>query len=582
MALTIKEVCEKFWNIEEKYELNHMEIQNIYPWQLIRVQLFSIIKNKLGISKHNEEIEKYNNPNAKLLKSFIKSSLLYKPESGKQKDVLIFDYPKKVFFNEEYQDIYSYFIPKTLDKFNQSYELIESPYLNKHYTPNWKKKDKNGNRYIKYNDKILIESYIHRNKNKIEFTEEELNKINLIEQDIENSFSDIESRIIITIDLEKIIEDSILNFKFQYKKYLEIFEAKKPKKIIIIHTPENKSIIAAAKEKNIEVIELQHEIINKYNLSYNYPKKTMHKNGKVKEIAYFPDKMLTFGEYWNTSCSYPIKSENIITMGFPYFRMHYEKYKLNNKNKNQILFISEQRIGKDLTKIAYNLAMNLAEKEETKEIILKEEKEDYEDEINKETVKIPIDIAVKKATSIGKNKSKNEIIKLIDEMKEEIIKNKKDKKQKIKEEKERKEWEEFNSKEKYEIVYKLSPEEYKTWNEDYLYLNKALEINGPKSTVTFKIIKEETTDYKLFADSEYCINLNPKSIYKSLAFGCKTFIIEDNENEYVEDLITKNIINKINSVDELIKDIKNREVENKNYEDYFFDKYNENIFLNIF
>ena len=37
-------------------------------------------------------------------------------------------------FKGEYRDIYSYFLPQALDDFNQSYELIETPYLNKHYT----------------------------------------------------------------------------------------------------------------------------------------------------------------------------------------------------------------------------------------------------------------------------------------------------------------------------------------------------------------------------------------------------------------------------------------------------------------
>ena len=44
MTFTVKEICQKIWNLEEKYELNHKEIQDCYPWQLIRMYLYYIMK----------------------------------------------------------------------------------------------------------------------------------------------------------------------------------------------------------------------------------------------------------------------------------------------------------------------------------------------------------------------------------------------------------------------------------------------------------------------------------------------------------------------------------------------------------
>ena len=149
MKITVKEICEKFWDLEEKYELNHMLIQDTYPWQLIRVYVYYEIARKLNVFESAQQASITRADKIKSLTPFIKNSLLYNPAKGKEKDVLIFDHPRKVMFKGEYRDIYSYFLPQALDDFNQSYELIETPYLNKHYTNRKNKKDKNGKKYIR-------------------------------------------------------------------------------------------------------------------------------------------------------------------------------------------------------------------------------------------------------------------------------------------------------------------------------------------------------------------------------------------------------------------------------------------------
>ena len=531
MKLTVKEVCEKFWEIEEKYELNHMKIQNTYPWQLIRVYIYYEITRKLNIfdsaqQSHITKIDKI-----KSLAPFIKNSLLYNPASGKEKDVLIFDHPRKVMFKGEYQDIYSYFLPEILDEINKSYELIENPYLNKHYTKRNKKRDKNGNKYIKYNDKILLNSYIYKTKNrkKVPFTEDEIKKIDKIEKVIENSFSDIENNIMITIDLFRIIEDHILNFQYEYEKYRAIFEIKKPEKIFVVVGYENKAIIAAAKSKNIETIELQHGIISSYHLGYSYPEKTRLKEKKVKEIEYFPDKLLTFGDYWKNACTYPINSKNLITMGFPYFEENSKEFKSIQKNKEntkQILFISQGVIGNYLSKFAYELLLLLIDKNEKEKLLPKNE-----EEIN-------------------------------------LDNNTKDKKI-----------------EKYEIIYKLHPGEYETWQENYPYLNKSLKLNSSQNNIKFKVIDDNNIPlYELFAKSEYQIGAFSTAIYEGLSFNCKTFIIDVPGIEYLEDLIKKNIVKKVKNAKEVENALRNEVNENNNPIpiNQFFKDYNKNIFNELF
>ena len=365
MAFTVKEICQKIWDLEEKYELNHKEIQDCYPWQLIRMYLYYEITRKANVfeSAQQSSLSLFDKINSFL--PFLKNSILSNPLSGKENvDVLIFDHPRKVIFEDEYQDIYSYFLKDTLNKYGKSFETIESPYLNQHFRNKNNIKENN----VKFNDRILLGSFIHktRNRGKLPFTEAEKQLINTVKEEIETAFE-------IEIDLFRIMGDHILNFQYDYKKYIELLQRKNPKVVFLVVAYENKALVAACKKMNIEIIELQHGTISPYHLGYSYPENTRKFDGEIKEIEYFPDKILSFGDYWKNACPFPIDSENIISMGFPYFEENSKTYMKIAEDKNseeennqktedkQILFISQGVIGKYLSELAYETALSINE-----------------------------------------------------------------------------------------------------------------------------------------------------------------------------------------------------------------------------
>ena len=358
MTFTVKEICQKIWNLEEKYELNHKEIQGCYPWQLIRMYLYYEITRKTNVfeSAQQSSLSLFDKINSFL--PFLKNSISSNPLSGSENvDVLIFDHPRKVIFEDEYQDIYSYFLKDTLNQYGKSFETIESPYLNQHF----RNKNNIKENHVRFNDRILLGSFIHksRNRGKLPFTEEENQLINAVKEELEAAFK-------IEIDLFRIMEDHILNFQYDYKKYIELLQKKNPKLVFLVVAYENKALVAACKKMNIEIIELQHGTISPYHLGYSYPENTRKFNNEIKEIEYFPDKILSFGDYWKNACPFPIDSENIISMGFPYFEENSKTYmKIAEKKDNeqigqqQILFISQGVIGKYLSKLAYETASNI-------------------------------------------------------------------------------------------------------------------------------------------------------------------------------------------------------------------------------
>ena len=350
MTFTVKEICERIWELEEKLELNHMEIQGTYPWQIIRMYLYYEITRKTNVFESAQQASLSLLDKVKSFTPFIKNSLLNNPFSGGRCDVLIFDHPRKVIFQNEYKDIYSYFLPETLRNNNKTFEIIESPYLNQHFTSkNYQKKNN-----VRFNDRILLGSFIHktRNRGKVPFSKDEKAKIEIVKNELENTFS-------IEIDLFGIIEDHILNFKYDYNKYVELLEKKQPKQVFLVVAYENKALVSACHDMDIEIIELQHGTISPYHLGYSYPEEVCKKDGKYKEIEYFPDKILSFGDYWQNACPFPIGKDKIISMGYPYFNESSQEFMKMEKNHKQIIFISQGVIGRYLSKFAYETAERL-------------------------------------------------------------------------------------------------------------------------------------------------------------------------------------------------------------------------------
>lgn len=342
MSVSVSDICNTFFSLEEKYNLNYREIQGCYAWQLVRMYLYYDITRRTGTfgAPQQKTLSVYDK--IKSFTPFFKNTLLSNPFKGNyQKDILIFDHPRKVLFEGEFRDIYSYFLIDLI-KDNYSFEVLEAPYLNKHFTV---KKD-----YVKYTDRIQLGSYLYKKRNSINFTDSELELINNVKKDLEEKFN-------LNINLEWILTMHILNFQYDYRKYLELFLKRKPKMIFVVVAYENQAVVKAAKDLNITVCELQHGTITDYHLGYSYPLKT-RRDG---EIAYFPDKILTFGDYWINDETCPITSDNIVPIGFPYFEVQSKDFTNTDSKANQVLFISQGVIGKYLSKIAYEFASEMSD-----------------------------------------------------------------------------------------------------------------------------------------------------------------------------------------------------------------------------
>ena len=304
---SVKDISDAFFSLENKYNLNHEQIDGVYFWQLIRMYLYYDIARKLNTFGSPQQSSLKLSDKIMSFIPFLKNSILNSPFGGdKNQDILIFDHPRKVLYKNEYRDIYTYFLTNYLDEYNKDYEIIESPYLNNHFT--------NKSNKIRYNDRILLGSYFYKKTHKVKFTDSERELLRALLNDLSVQFN-------MDFDyLENVIKDHILNFKYEYKQYKKLLTKKNPKQVYVVVAYENKALVKAARDLGIEVLELQHGTISNYHMGYSYPDEhniIENDDGdvRVSNIEYFPDKILSFGKYWENASFYPLSSEALERLG---------------------------------------------------------------------------------------------------------------------------------------------------------------------------------------------------------------------------------------------------------------------------
>ena len=98
----------------------------------------------------------------------------------------------------------------------------------------------------------------------------------------------------------------------------------------------------------------------------------------------------------------------------------------------------------------------------------------------------------------------------------------------------------------YKIVYKLHPGEFARWKEEYAALEEASKLPNVKIVDT-----NEKTLYHYFAESDYQVGVFSTAIYEGIAFKCKTVLVELPGIEYMDDLVSKNIVHLVKNNEEL-------------------------------
>jgi len=144
------------------------------------------------------------------------------------------------------------------------------------------------------------------------------------------------------------------SFKNQYRRYrIEyscwyafyrlIIKIQRPKKFFLVGGVYYTPLIAIAEKNNIEVVEIQHGVINQYHLAYHFP-------GQNRK-TFFPNKLLLFSDYWKSKAFYPIGTE-LIAVGNDYY---YSGTNFTKKNHSILIIGSPMQYADLISFIRLNM-----------------------------------------------------------------------------------------------------------------------------------------------------------------------------------------------------------------------------------
>lgn len=163
-------------------------------------------------------------------------------------------------------------------------------------------------------------------------------------QETEDHFSECFG---IDIDLERRIKEDLRMRTVQLPLFRTLLQKIDPELALLVSINKvRKTFIEACKSLSIPVVELQHGIIDGYHLRYSYPW-----NQTPETVT--PDYFFAYGEFVNDISEFKLK-DRIHVVGYPYLELQAETYWGNNP-KDQILFISQDTVGKTLSKLAEKL-----------------------------------------------------------------------------------------------------------------------------------------------------------------------------------------------------------------------------------
>lgn len=320
----MKEVLNEFINFENENKVFEYKIDDIYFWYLIRRR----ISDNILISKKLISTSDYTTGNNIVEKALYFSKYLLNAFFNLFKkvphvDEIIINHPRKIIVDGKYIDIYTYYLENDLREKGINFITLDVPL-------NWHKHLLKKEKHIRYMENFsIIKKIIFNKLNAKKIKQNEI--LQKLSKQLIAKFGD-DGNLISVVNLE------IQKFKDDYKYFKHFLKKANPKKISIVISEVYPGIIAAAKELGIETVEIQHAVITKEHLAYEYPNQ--------KNIPYFPDKIRLFGEYWYDTVDLPLEKKDIVLTENKFLTSKRNE-KVSKKN-NQILFITQGWVTKKM------------------------------------------------------------------------------------------------------------------------------------------------------------------------------------------------------------------------------------------
>ena len=308
-VIDLESICEKIQTAEKKHKLFEIKLFNKIPiWAYLRpnVAEFMYVKFKLTEKvepERNFTVKKILNTIINGFKSFI---LFFQKRKSK---FWFFETSRRINKKEPYcQYIYE--------------EISKTNYTKLCYSEKWK-----------YDSDIVY----------LNFSKLLIFSLSIILSPFFSLFINKKNRKILNSAINDILGD--VGFSFR-QKYIECmlwyfyfslaYKISKPKKVFIVSNSFFIPLIAVCDNYNVETLEIQHGIMSKYSLNYNFE--------GLDRKWFFPKKVLLLGKEWSFMKKYFPHGVKTLVLGSSNHSINKNK----NLKRNGVLFISQKPIRKFL------------------------------------------------------------------------------------------------------------------------------------------------------------------------------------------------------------------------------------------
>lgn len=344
-------MIDSFLQVEKKAHLLDDEILGFNYWLFIRDKICDLIENidpkNLNGSFFTKTMDKLlgtkvfglTNSAFSLSKlcSILYNSTLNNPLLHlSHSDVLFVLSPRKVLIDGKY---YSYYVDEIFDFYKNSAIVAEFLNIGDHYSkPYWNSK-------VIEMDFIDIFPFIFGNLNyKLK------NKIRTIAVE-KGEYISLLFKTEMNVDLKpeyitRLIVSRFIAWYYKKRLFKTFLDKLSPKIIIEVcyYSTNCLTLNEVARDLGICTIELQHGIMGKDHIAYNF----LDNNVRLG----LPDKLFVYSDYWKNTCRFPIGNNNIVSVGYPFAEMQFRKYpkRIDNDGVIRVLFLSQPVFHKDFVK----------------------------------------------------------------------------------------------------------------------------------------------------------------------------------------------------------------------------------------
>lgn len=318
--MNVREICEFFWFVENKYGLLRDPVKQRY-WAPLRFKLYYFITQRVGLFENpHPNIQKSKNAGG-FLKFFKKNPFF----TSTQNSNVLFPSVRKI--NGE--DIYS---SDTLKMFKDNLDVIDQEAYGKSLEG-----------AFLFDSLIHLGDFIFKIIRKITkyFPPKELPEVTLWLEEFSHRFN------IPLKDIQSLYVNNKIKFNVFEAIYFCLFSFKKYKTVYIVGSYFQMYVVSSAKRAGSKVIELQHGVITPYHLGFSYPGQETN--------YFFPDELWCFGKFWSENTLMPKNAS--FKIFHPSFMKRLSGHSNGSqKQKNLVMFSSQGVVGTQIFEFSLAVA----------------------------------------------------------------------------------------------------------------------------------------------------------------------------------------------------------------------------------